>query len=248
METPEHDRAHDSDESRNAENAPKRDSFETPSGQEPRSGESTSVPGGTPSGDAGKPTKIHITEDETRHWMMSDSSLREANLQEVQHGISNEMLESPHESPGDRSVCLPQKKGSNTYMATDTVMLEEATTGEPTRQLLDEYDRLRAQGVLMNEERLYLRHILGSGGQGVVYLSERQGTDGFRLPVALKFFSPESFRSVMLYEHVMKHNAVVAAEVAQIQHDNLLDVRNWFVYNNIRVMEMEWVDGFYWSG
>lgn len=267
METPEHDRAHDSDEAnRAAENAPQRDSLENPSGQETRNGdsaasnggavpESGALPTGASSGagsvsdsgssdETGKPRQIHILEDETRHWQMSDSSLREANLQEVQHGISNEMLESPHESPGDRSVCLSQKKGSNTYMATDTVMLDETTTGEPTRQLLDEYDRLRAHGILVNEERLYLRHILGSGGQGVVYLSERQGTDGFRLPVALKFFSPESFRSVMLYEHVMKHNAVVAAEVAQIQHDNLLDVRNWFVYNDIRVMEMEWVDGF----
>ena len=176
---------------------------------------------------------------------MSDSKLREANLQEVQQGIPEDMLVAPPESPGDRcSAYSFPRGGSNTYMATDTVLLDETTTGVPTRQLLDEYDRLRAQGVLMNEERLYLRQVLGSGGQGIVYLSARQGTDGFQLPVALKFFSPESFRSVMLYEHLMKLNAVVAAEVAQIQHDNLLDVRNWFVYNNIRVMEMEWVDGF----
>ena len=34
---------------------------------------------------------------------------------------------------------------------------------------------------------------LGSGGQGVVYLTERRGTDSFTLPVALKVFSPERY-------------------------------------------------------
>ena len=38
--------------------------------------------------------------------------------------------------------------------------------------------------------------------------------------------------------------AQVAARVAQIQQDNLLDVHNFVERNRIRIMEMEWVDGF----
>src|SRR5690242_6372630 len=40
------------------------------------------------------------------------------------------------------------------------------------------------------EQHRMLRR-LGSGGQGVVYLCERVGSDRFTLPVALKIFSPE---------------------------------------------------------
>ena len=38
--------------------------------------------------------------------------------------------------------------------------------------------------------------------------------------------------------------AQVAARVAQIQQDNLLDVHNFVDRNRIRMMEMEWVDGY----
>ena len=36
--------------------------------------------------------------------------------------------------------------------------------------------------------------LLGSGGQGVVFLGERHGADDFSLPLALKIFSPEPYR------------------------------------------------------
>ena len=42
----------------------------------------------------------------------------------------------------------------------------------------------------------------------------------------------------------MGHIAHVSAQVSQIQQDNLLDVHNWFDHRRIRVMEMEWIDGF----
>ncbi len=85
---------------------------------------------------------------------------------------------------------------------------------------------------------------LGSGGQGVVYLTERRGTDNFTLPVALKIFSPERFESEELYAEAMHRIAAVAARVAQIQHDNLLDVHNFVEQRRIRIMEMEWIDGY----
>ena len=36
----------------------------------------------------------------------------------------------------------------------------------------------------------------------------------------------------------------MAARVAQIQQDNLLDVHNFVDRNRIRMMEMEWIDGY----
>jgi serine/threonine-protein kinase len=42
----------------------------------------------------------------------------------------------------------------------------------------------------------------------------------------------------------MSQLARVAARVSGIQHDNLLDVHNWVSHNGIRIMVMEWVDGF----
>ena len=85
---------------------------------------------------------------------------------------------------------------------------------------------------------------LGSGGQGVVFLAERRGADAFTMPVALKFFTPDRYPSAHAYDEAMRHAASVAARVAQIQQDNLLDVHNLVDRNRIRVMEMEWVDGY----
>ena len=85
---------------------------------------------------------------------------------------------------------------------------------------------------------------LGAGGQGVVYLTERRGTDNFTLPVALKIFSPERFETEAQYGEAMGRIAAVAARVAQIQQDNLLDVHNFVEQRRIRIMEMEWIDGY----
>ena len=72
----------------------------------------------------------------------------------------------------------------------------------------------------------------------------RRGTDNFTLPVAPKIFSPERYETDHAYDEAMGRMAVVAAHVAQIQQDNLLDVHNWVDRNRIRLMEMEWVNGF----
>lgn len=90
----------------------------------------------------------------------------------------------------------------------------------------------------------YLLKLLGRGGQGVVFLTERRGTDGFTLPVALKVFSPERYRDIVAYEEAMYRIATVAAQVAQIQHDHLVDVHNFVDRNRIRMMFMEWIDGY----
>src|SRR5437588_9034545 len=110
--------------------------------------------------------------------------------------------------------------------------------------LLNQYESLlRNENVSWAAEYKKLR-ILGKGGQGVVYLGERQGTDLFRLPVALKIFSPESYRDVPSYAADMVRIADIASRVALIQHDNLLDLHNFNEQGGIRIMVMEWIDGF----
>lgn len=92
----------------------------------------------------------------------------------------------------------------------------------------------------------HLRFIrkLGEGGQGVVVLAERRGADSFTLPVAVKIFSPERYRTPEDYDEDMIRIGAVAARVARIQHDHLLQVHNFLDRNRIRMMIMEWVEGF----
>lgn len=111
-------------------------------------------------------------------------------------------------------------------------------------ELYGRYSELIASDRLGWTEHLRLNRLLGTGGQGVVYLSQRRGTDDFTLPVALKFFSPERYVSERAYGDAMKRMAAVNCRVAQIQHDNLLDVQNFIERRGIRILEMEWVDGY----
>jgi serine/threonine protein kinase len=111
-------------------------------------------------------------------------------------------------------------------------------------ELLSRYAEILEAGRLSWTEYHNLTRRLGAGGQGVVYLTTRRGTDNFSLPVALKVFSPERYESEAHYDEAMARIAIVAARVAQIQQDNLLDVQNFVEQRRIRIMEMEWIDGY----
>jgi serine/threonine-protein kinase len=67
------------------------------------------------------------------------------------------------------------------------------------------------------------RRLLGTGGQGAVYLADRLGADGFIRPVALKVFSPESYGDRRQYQEDMARVGKVASRVARIQHDHVVD-------------------------
>lgn len=136
-------------------------------------------------------------------------------------------------------------------MPTTTIFDANATLGHLGRQshrmpteLLRRYRDILHQGRLNWTGHLSLQKRLGAGGQGVVYLTERRGADGFTLPVAVKIFSPERYDDVRGYDEAMCRIAHVSALVAQIQHDNLLDVHNFVDRHHIRMMVMEWVDGY----
>ena len=90
----------------------------------------------------------------------------------------------------------------------------------------------------------HLSRLLGTGGQGVVYLSDRRGADGFTIPVAIKVFSPEGFIDEPSYIEAMGRIARISARIAQIQHDNLLNLHNFVDRSGIRILVMEWIDGY----
>jgi serine/threonine protein kinase len=116
--------------------------------------------------------------------------------------------------------------------------------GKEEEALLDEYQLLLLRDCIAWDAQYRMIRLLGKGGQGVVYLSERQGVDLFRLPVALKIFSPEKYRDAASYQEDMARIGDIAGRVAQIQHDSLLDLHNFIAQDQIRIMVMEWVDGF----
>ncbi|MDR2116916.1 MAG: protein kinase [Planctomycetaceae bacterium] len=115
---------------------------------------------------------------------------------------------------------------------------------ECSEVLREEYYNLLDRQKVHWDEDIHFKEMLGQGGQGVVFLSEQRGTDGFVLPIAIKVFSPERFPNDVLYEEEMRNMAFITAKVAKIQQDHLLSVHNWRSANRIRFMSMEWVDGF----
>jgi eukaryotic-like serine/threonine-protein kinase len=111
-------------------------------------------------------------------------------------------------------------------------------------ELVEQYQDILSAGRFGWTNHLPLLKLLGSGGQGVVYQTELRGTDEFTLPAALKIFSPERFDDVTSYDEAMRRLARASASVAQIQHDNLLYVYNFVDRHRIRMMIMEWIDGY----
>src|SRR6476619_6890624 len=79
--------------------------------------------------------------------------------------------------------------------------------GQPAQhcpdELLERYDAVINDQRMSWTEHLHLTRRLGAGGQGVVYLSERRGTDHFTLPVALKVFSPARYEDARSYDEAM---------------------------------------------
>ncbi len=126
-----------------------------------------------------------------------------------------------------------------------TIALREPfEVDESTTDLVERYSSvIRDQRLSWTTHQRLIRR-LGKGGQGVVYLSERRGADSFTLPIAVKIFSPARYETSRHYEDAMERIAKIAAHVAQIQQDNLLDVQNFVDRNQIRMMVMEWVEGF----
>ncbi|MDB5310643.1 MAG: serine/threonine protein kinase [Gemmataceae bacterium] len=118
------------------------------------------------------------------------------------------------------------------------------TIGRTNSDLLARYRAVLSERDMSWATRCHDLRVVGQGGQGVVFLASQEGADGFTLPVALKVFSPESYRTAGAYEEDMVRVAAVAARVAAVQHENLVAVHDFVSHDGVRVMRMEWVDGY----
>jgi eukaryotic-like serine/threonine-protein kinase len=127
---------------------------------------------------------------------------------------------------------------------TPTLSPRQKSESAVANELLSHYESVLKEKRINWTAHLHLKKVLGRGGQGVVFLSEQKGADRFTLPVALKVFSPERFTSAAQYHEAMSRMAYMAARVARIQHDNLISVHNFVDRDRIRMMVMEWVEGF----
>ena len=110
--------------------------------------------------------------------------------------------------------------------------------------LVARYEEIAWAESLQWETRYRKERLLGAGGQGAVYLAQRLGADGFVRRVALKAFSPETYRSDLAYAEDMARVGQVSSRVALIQCDNVVHIHNFVEWHGIRLMEMEWLDGF----
>ena len=93
----------------------------------------------------------------------------------------------------------------STLMVEDkTCSLLEQKVSQGNTELRDRYNRLLKNRRVQWTTYHALERELGSGGQGIVYLSARRGADGFHLPVAMKVMSPERFVTPQAYQAAME--------------------------------------------
>ena len=118
------------------------------------------------------------------------------------------------------------------------------TTNESLHPVsLDELDQqyqilLDGNSLEWHNQRVFSR-CLGVGGQGVVYLSAREGADGFQIPVALKLFSPKRYADSAAYQSEMARLSQVAAQVARVQENHLVAVQNFVTRNQVYIPSLE---------
>ncbi|WP_339730775.1 serine/threonine-protein kinase [uncultured Gimesia sp.] len=120
----------------------------------------------------------------------------------------------------------------------------DSTQSGHLSELEQQYQDLLNNNFLQWNNRRTFSRCLGVGGQGVVYLSAREGADGFNIPVALKLFSPKRYDNGRAYQNEMARQSQVAARVARVQENHLVAVQNFVKRKQIYIMEMEWVDGY----
>ncbi|MGH2627996.1 MAG: serine/threonine-protein kinase, partial [Anaerolineales bacterium] len=110
-------------------------------------------------------------------------------------------------------------------------------------QPLPPYAPEAPSGELCWNARYQLKRRLGHGAQGVVYLARREGVDGYYTNVALKLFYRNPTLRAVEYHLEMRRIATQAQRVSGLQHDNLVNIRDFVALGETRVMVLEWIDG-----
>ena len=110
-------------------------------------------------------------------------------------------------------------------------------------ELEKRYTMILAQPEIGEFTRYQVQKRLGLGSQAIVMLCGRRSADGFDHPLALKIFSPGLYGRDARYLVDMARMGSVMNRIANIQHDNLVGIRLWTSCDEIRMLEMEWIDG-----
>ena len=151
------------------------------------------------------------------------------------------MLDVPQ---GHESISENHPPPTAPQMPTPSAPTSYASPQESLDERRRKYSQLQSQPTFeWLSSRKFVKRI-GKGGQGSVHLAERSGAAGFRVPVALKFFSPEPFDNPKHYDAEMRRLAQVCAVVSRIQDDHLVSVDTFLEEHGVYFLEMEWIDGF----
>jgi serine/threonine-protein kinase len=129
--------------------------------------------------------------------------------------------------------------------AGDVTVLPRAEGRDPeVDRLMRSYRQILSEQQFGDRRTFRFIRLLGKGGQGRVFLTRCHGADGFYRLVALKIFCPGTYNRLEHYEAAMRQIASVASLVARVYHDHLVDVQRIHKRDGIRLMLMEWIDGY----
>ena len=128
------------------------------------------------------------------------------------------------------------------HFATPTVTYDQLYT--EGLQLAQHFRDLVSRDEVAWEVNYRLLRKLGSGGQGIVYLADREGAFDVSFRLALKFFRPDRYQTVEQYRNDMSRLARLSMKLARLQQDHLHDVYNVVENKGIMILAMEWVDGY----
>ena len=136
----------------------------------------------------------------------------------------------------------PSTIDATEHFATPTVTYDQAFA--EGIQLTQHFRDLVSRDEVAWEVNYRLLRKLGAGGQGIVYLADREGAFDASFRLALKFFRPDRYPSVAAYRADMSRLARLSMKLARLQQDHLHDVYNIVENKGIMILAMEWVDGY----
>ncbi len=143
---------------------------------------------------------------------------------------------------GKPSMCSTTAAPGTDGQGSETVQNFSLTIGPP--EIMRPYEAILAESRLSWVEQHRIVRSASGEARASSFSASGSAQSRFTLPLALKIFSPEGYADAAAYDASMARMAQVAVRVAQIQQDNLIDVHNLIEHNRVRILEMEWVDGY----
>jgi len=121
-------------------------------------------------------------------------------------------------------------------------MGERRQPSEEEWKAIEQYDQIVREKCLDWAPDYEFVALLGEGGQGAVYMLRCPGSDGYQNLLALKIFDPRNCAG--FYFDVVRNMARMAQLISSIRQPNLLDVIDFREQQGVRMMLMEWINGY----